>query len=83
MFCLDDILESFLSDHREGKDSQSHIDTQPIDNDFITPELPSGRELVLHIFSTWGDRFYVGLTGLEIYTEKGEIATVQQVSPPW
>ena len=47
---------------------------------FSIPELPIGRELVINILSTWGDRFYVGLTGLEIFTALGEPAKIQDVS---
>ncbi len=78
-FCLDDILDSFLSEYREGKESHSHSEAQPPDEEFLTPELPCGQELILHILSTWGDRFYVGLTGVEVYTDAGELAAVDQV----
>ena len=50
---------------------------------FSIPELPIGRELVLNILTTWGDRFYVGLTGIEIYTASGEPAKIAQVSLPF
>lgn len=47
---------------------------------FSIPELPIGRELVINILSTWGDRFYVGLTGIEIYTASGEQANIKHVN---
>jgi hypothetical protein len=28
---------------------------------------------MIKIFSTWGDRFYVGLNGIELYDEKGAL----------
>ena len=74
----EDILESFLSDYRDKR--EQHAKATLGDEEFMTPELPRGRELVLHILSTWGDRFYVGLTGVEIYTVTGELAQVEQVS---
>jgi len=29
------------------------------------------RNITIKIFSTWGDRFYVGLNGIELCDEKG------------
>lgn len=37
-------------------------------DDFKLPTLPSGSELVLNIYSTWGDVHYVGLTGIQVCT---------------
>ena len=48
--------------------------------EFLIPELPCGRELVIDIKSTWGDKNYVGLTGIEIFTKDGEPATIAKVS---
>ena len=47
--------------------------------EFEIPELPQGRELVLDIKSTWGDRHYVGLNGVEFFTSTGELAAVAKV----
>ncbi len=46
---------------------------------FSIPELPIGRELVINILSSWGDRFYVGLTSIEVYTASGQLANVKKV----
>ncbi|XP_064624370.1 katanin-interacting protein-like isoform X2 [Lineus longissimus] len=50
------------------------------DDEFIIPELPYGKELVIDIRSTWGDNHYVGLTGIEVFTKDGEPATVAKIS---
>ncbi|KAG8513543.1 hypothetical protein J0S82_012856 [Galemys pyrenaicus] len=53
-------------------------------SDFKIPVLPSGQHLVIDITSTWGDRHYVGLNGIEIFSSKGEpvqIASIQ-ADPP-
>ena len=46
---------------------------------FCTPELPRGKHLRLNILSTWGDKHYVGLTGIEVFTDTGEKAVIKEV----
>ncbi|XP_043770505.1 katanin-interacting protein isoform X2 [Cervus elaphus] len=52
--------------------------------DFKIPVLPYGQHLVIDIKSTWGDRHYVGLNGIEIFSSKGEPVRVEniQADPP-
>ena len=59
-------------------DTEDSIDEE--DASFTTPVDPKGVELVINLLSTWGDRFYVGLTGIELYTSSGRAARVQKVS---
>ncbi|XP_015595350.1 protein KIAA0556 [Cephus cinctus] len=47
--------------------------------DFIIPELPHGKSLIIDILSTWGDKHYVGLNGIEIFSNTGEPVLVTQV----
>ena len=81
----DDILESFLEEYRQRRQCS---EVPPVDSSpegegeeecFPIPELPSGRELVINILTTWGDGYYVGLTGIEVFTDSGEVATVAEV----
>lgn len=46
---------------------------------FIIPELPSGDLLVMDILSTWGDKHYVGLNGIEIFSDTGEPAKIKKI----
>jgi hypothetical protein len=35
-----------------------------------------GRVIEIHITETWGDLFYVGLTGIEVYDNQGKLIPV-------
>ncbi|CAH2044044.1 unnamed protein product, partial [Iphiclides podalirius] len=49
------------------------------DNDFVIPELPRGRLLEIKIYSNWGDKFLVGLNGIELFDVDGEIVDVEKI----
>ena len=50
------------------------------DEEFCIPELPTGRDLLINIRTTWGDRHYVGLTGIEAFGADGEPCEVASVT---
>ena len=64
-------MEDSLDDDEEQNEEEEYC--------FTTPEHPTGVELVLNLLSTWGDKFYIGLTGIEVYTSTGQPATIVQV----
>uniref|UniRef100_A0A674I658 Katanin interacting protein n=1 Tax=Terrapene triunguis TaxID=2587831 RepID=A0A674I658_9SAUR len=53
-------------------------------NDFKIPVLPYGQHLIIDIKSTWGDRHYVGLNGIEVFSSKGEPVQISKIKaePP-
>ena len=47
---------------------------------FELPTLPVGKELIINIKTTWGDRHYVGLNGIEVFGSDGNLVPVKSVS---
>ncbi|KAK1162836.1 hypothetical protein AOXY_G17805 [Acipenser oxyrinchus oxyrinchus] len=54
------------------------------DDEFEIPVLPHGQHLVINILSTWGDRHYVGMNGMEMFSSTGEPIQVARIraDPP-
>ncbi|KAL3274364.1 hypothetical protein HHI36_015762 [Cryptolaemus montrouzieri] len=68
----------------ESQDSIETIRNEGDGQGFVIPELPSGKTMVLNILSTWGDNYYVGLNGIEIFESSGNLASIRhiQADPP-
>ena len=79
-----DILDEYLNSER-NKPRVPTIQEEPevqdvsADDEFEIPVLPKGRLLVLSINSTWGDRHYVGLNGVEIFTDTGAMPEIDSI----
>ncbi|KAG7312080.1 hypothetical protein JYU34_001532 [Plutella xylostella] len=48
-------------------------------SEFIIPELPSGRLLEIKIYSNWGDKYLVGLNGIELFDSDGNLIPIEKV----
>lgn len=58
---------------------KQRVKGRPEEKKFVIPELPSGRVMVIDILSTWGDKHYVGLNGVDVFGSDGKIVSVKMV----
>ncbi|XP_073744201.1 katanin-interacting protein isoform X4 [Callorhinus ursinus] len=94
---LDEFLQQQAGSHHSdqlppGKEERPEPRRGPEDSsaemhdgsDFEIPVLPYGQRLVIDIKSTWGDRHYVGLNGIEIFSSEGEPVQIANIraDPP-
>ncbi|XP_009194466.2 protein KIAA0556 homolog isoform X5 [Papio anubis] len=93
---LDELLQQKSSRHSDlppskkgeqpgpSREQDGYTGETDAGGDFKIPVLPYGQHLVIDIKSTWGDRHYVGLNGIEIFSSKGEPVQISNIKadPP-
>jgi len=47
-----------------------------IESDFEIPDMPFGWWIEIHIYDTWGDPHYLGMSGIEIFNNEGEFIKI-------
>lgn len=50
------------------------------EEEYESPEMPRGFVFQLQLLSTWGDAYYVGLNGIELYDGQGNIIQLTENS---
>lgn len=75
------IINELLLENEQisSKKKQGKFRRKSTDEVFIIPELPAGKHLKVTILTTWGDKYYVGLNGIELFGEDGKIIQVAKV----
>ncbi|XP_014661506.1 PREDICTED: uncharacterized protein KIAA0556-like isoform X2 [Priapulus caudatus] len=71
----DDVMDLYLADKKKPV-----VEDLAQESEFIIPELPEGQQFTIDIHTTWGDRHYVGLNGIEIFSSTGEPVKIVQIT---
>jgi hypothetical protein len=72
--------QRIFSHSRDPVEAKKGLKKVELDNSaFVIPELPSGKVIEINILSTWGDPFYVGLNGIEMFDRTGHVITLNNV----
>ncbi|CAB4005620.1 Hypothetical predicted protein [Paramuricea clavata] len=76
-----DALDALLRpDRQRNSEEETDIDNPSFIDDFIIPELPNGQRLVINILTTWGDQYYVGLNGIEVFNSAGKPVQISKIT---
>lgn len=59
-----------------GKNTQK----ETTKHEFVIPELPEGRLLEMKIYSNWGDKYLVGMNGIELFDSNGNEVRIEKVN---
>ncbi|CAH1274468.1 KIAA0556 [Branchiostoma lanceolatum] len=79
-----DVLDEYLSVNKRSKTAERTREEDEVPDTmeeiFEIPVLPEGRELKINIRTTWGDRHYVGLNGIEVFSSTGQPVKITKIT---
>ncbi|XP_066292007.1 katanin-interacting protein-like isoform X3 [Branchiostoma lanceolatum] len=79
-----DVLDEYLSVNKRSKTAERTREEEEVPDTmeeiFEIPVLPQGRELKINIRTTWGDRHYVGLNGIEVFSSTGQPVKITKIT---
>ncbi|XP_053550444.1 katanin-interacting protein [Bombina bombina] len=72
-FAQEILFIDYVQQEQTHKQSRSHIKCAELATmDYEAPLMPSGFIFQFQLLTSWGDPYYIGLNGLEMYSEHGE-----------
>ncbi|CAF0857931.1 unnamed protein product [Didymodactylos carnosus] len=82
---INESVEDYFKNVKKDEQQQEEENNAHVDDDtFMIPELPQGQQLVFNLKSSWGDRHYIGLNGIEIFSSEGYPVVIRKITadPP-
>ncbi|KAM9305565.1 katanin-interacting protein [Gastrophryne carolinensis] len=71
-FAQEILFVDFITEHSPDKQLRHIKNTEPATMDYEAPLMPCGFIFQFQLLTSWGDPYYIGLNGLQMYDEHGE-----------